>query len=199
MTDTQKTLVENIVAYFACEYHDRCESWPYQTWLYKALALLDFRSLHLYGHPVTGLEYSAYAKGPVPNEIYNNRDNLSFSKFHFKETGANRYIVIAEEPDCDMIPGMYIDMMDTLCDEFARPIIVTNDISDASHDEVKAWRPTWERAKKINPVTPPSLPISYDDEMSYIKDPLVLDAYSFYKGCRELASKYEAERLSPAS
>lgn len=84
---------------------------------------------------------------------------------------------------------MYIDMMDTLCDEFARPVIVSNAISDASHGEVKAWRPTWERAKMINSVTPPSLPISYDDEMAYIEDPLVQDAYSFYKECRELALK----------
>ena len=184
----QKILIENIIAYLVCEYHDKCGSWPYQTWLYKALALLDFRSLHLYGHPVTDLEYSAYATGPVPDEIYNNRNNLSFNKFHFKEVGANK-IVIAGEPDCDMIPGMYIDMMDTLCDEFARLVIVSNDISDASHGEVKAWRPTWERAKMINSVTPPSLPISYDDEMAYIEDPLVQDAYSFYKECRELALK----------
>lgn len=184
----QRTLIENIVAYFACEYHDKCGSWPYLTWLYKALALLDFRSLHIYGHPATCLEYSAHSQGAVPDGIYKNKDNLPFAKFHLEKIKSTNYVVTAEEPDCDMIPGMYIDMIDELCEEFACPGISADGITNASHNEIKAWKPTWKRAKRINSANPPVLPILYDEEMEYIKDPRVQDAYIFYKECKELDS-----------
>ena len=62
----QRQKVENAVAYFAQEYRRAYKRWPAQMWIYKLLALLDFRILKATGRPCLGLDYFAMENGPVP-------------------------------------------------------------------------------------------------------------------------------------
>ena len=73
----------NALIYFSGEV-----MWPGKTKLYKLLHYLDFLHYHETGRSVTGLEYYAWEKGPVPKELHwelEGRPNADFIEHLLKE------------------------------------------------------------------------------------------------------------------
>src|SRR5690606_9485166 len=62
--------------------------------LFKLLYLLDFRHFKETGRSVTGLEYQAWEKGPVPRDLYD--------EWLFPEEDFSRAVSVVEERVYDM-------------------------------------------------------------------------------------------------
>lgn len=69
----QEQKIEHAIAFFAGKFRSARGFWPAQMWIYKLLALLDFRMLMATGRPCLGMQYLAVENGPVPQELYDNR------------------------------------------------------------------------------------------------------------------------------
>ncbi len=107
-------------------------------------------SIEKTGQPVLGLNYVAFERGPVPEEIYiNNKymksDLYEFEKCDLRDNGElNSKIVRAnKEPDMSYFSKNEIKMMEDILSEFAKPGIVTEVINRASH-RIKAYQIAWK-------------------------------------------------------
>ena len=79
----QKEKIENAISYFAAE-HTKITRQPlFQTALYKYLAFFDFEILKKAGTPALGLKYSAMDKGPIPIDIYSQRENYKTERPYY--------------------------------------------------------------------------------------------------------------------
>lgn len=194
----RKAIFENVVAYFACEFHDFHGYWPAQTWIYKFLALLDFGMMKKTGVPALGLEYKALENGPAPKILYDHRDNIANSKFKFEHPAnsqSNRFDVIAEEPDMDQIPGCIVDEMDLICNKYLQEGIDLDDVIYDTHENIRAWRVAWEKAKKNKCNSQPmSFADEFEDDLNEIDDKNLTpaqDAFLFYEATRYLETPAE--------
>ncbi|MCG6535689.1 MAG: SocA family protein [Syntrophales bacterium LBB04] len=148
--------IKNAICFFASEHEKRTRKPLSQTFLYKYLAFLDFKSIELIGRPALGLVYSAMDKGPVPIDIYAKRDNLKNECFVFVPLEEEKYIVKANgKPDLDYFSRFEITEMSRLVEIYADYFVKASDISEASHETIDAWKKTW--ARKRNAI------INYDD------------------------------------
>lgn len=137
----QKQKIENAIAFFASEYKRARGYWPAQMWIYKLLALLDYRILLATGRPCLGLEYLAMDNGPVPQYLYYHRQGGTRSDvFIFKPvTSKGRFNIIAlKEPDLDYFSDRVVDEMENLSAEFICSNKSLNDVIEATH-ELAAW------------------------------------------------------------
>ena len=163
----QNQKIGNAVAYFAKSYCDRVGYYPRQTWMYKFLALLDFRVLRQTGTPALGLEYDALEKGPVPIELYDNRFGLKNDYFEFVPTGTGTIEVRnVSQPNLDYFSDDELDVMDNILDRYA-----TSDLEsliEDAHSEIRAWRSAWEQAGKLGKKR---VSIDFKDEF----DPAIFD------------------------
>jgi len=116
----------------------------YQTFLDKYLAFLDFKSLRETGTPILGLKYKAMERGPVPEEIYNKRNENISNYFSFKKDQDGVIIVHKKDPDLDYFSPYEINLMKQLIEIYAQNYIHTKIISDASHEDILAWKRTWK-------------------------------------------------------
>jgi hypothetical protein len=148
--------IKNAICFFASE-HEKLTRKPLsQTFLCNYLAFLDFASLEKIGRPSLGLVYSAMQRGPVPVEIYGKRDSLKNDCFVFVQQDEGRYIVKANgTPDLDYFSPFESREMKRLVEIYADEFVRASDISEASHEAIKAWKKTY--AKKKNSI------INYDD------------------------------------
>jgi uncharacterized phage-associated protein len=163
----QKKKVENAICYFANEHKRRTRKPLYQIYLFKYLAFLDFDCLKETGRPSLALEYLAMKKGPVPIEIYNQRDSKKSGCFEFRRISEDRYIVEPKgNPDLAYFSPFEISRMKRLIEIFADRFVSSNEMSEASHEEIRAWRVAWKRKEN-------SL-IKFEDEFD--PDVLVKDA-----------------------
>ncbi|MGV8081093.1 MAG: Panacea domain-containing protein [Syntrophales bacterium] len=145
MIPYQKEKIENAICYFAVE-HRRMTRHPlYQTFLYKYLALLDFGYFRKYGTPVLGLTYIAMPMGPVPKELYEKRDDPNLSTcFSFQKDENNNIKVRPRAvPDLSFFSRRELAEMDRLVEIYGKGYISSGLVSDASHEEILAWRRTW--------------------------------------------------------
>lgn len=80
----KKERLENAIAYIIKIHTQLTGRRVSQTYIYKYLALIDFKAFEESGKPVFDLDYVAMKKGPVPTELYDRRDeivdNESFSE-----------------------------------------------------------------------------------------------------------------------
>ncbi|MBU3896711.1 MAG: SocA family protein [Nanoarchaeota archaeon] len=133
--------IQNAIAFFALNHKKKARRHLYQTYLYKYLAFLDFSSLKEQGFPVLGLTYKAMKKGPVPIEIYSNKEDTKKYKFVKDELG--EFVVAKEKPNLDYFSPFEIELMEKLIEIYAAKWIVTNIMSEASHEAILAWRRTY--------------------------------------------------------
>jgi hypothetical protein len=96
------------------------------------------------------LEYKAMEHGPVPIEIYANREARGyFSLVTFDlvplRDGGSGYIVTPKGPfNPDYFAETELEEMKNLIESFARRWITASIMSDSSHREIKAWRTTFK-------------------------------------------------------
>jgi len=102
------------------------------------------------------LTYKAMEHGPVPMEIYNNRDNSSFfSKVIFEpsqtKNGKSMYLIKPNGTfDPDYFATAELEEMNNLIDMFAQQWVGATEISEASHQNIKAWEKTYSRQPNAN-------------------------------------------------
>jgi hypothetical protein len=181
----QKEKIENAIAFFAARHKKATRKPLSQTFLYKYLAFLDFTSLEETGRPVLGLQYRAMERGPVPVEIYAKRQELKTSFFEFRNTDGTQFVVLPKkDPNLDYFSKYEIDLMERLIEIFADAFVRTGDISEASHQEIKAWKKAWDRQ--------PNSIIDYDLTFTngFFSKPeeqltLAEETYLIYKGIEE--------------
>jgi uncharacterized phage-associated protein len=143
----QKEKIENAICFFANEHKRRTRKELFQTFLYKYLAFLDFESLSETGVPILGLHYLALERGPVPQEIYRNNQYKTSDCYEFKGINGKTIIIPKKKPDLDYFSEYELEKMERLVEIFAQTTLTSAHISEASHDEIKAWK----RARKLNP------------------------------------------------
>ena len=161
MIPYQSEKIENAICFFAKEHQKKARKPLYQTFLYKYLAFLDFVSLREIGKPSLGLRYLAMEKGPVPIEIYDKRDTYSTPLFKFVKDQDNRIVIRPKgEPNLDYFSPFEIKIMERIIEIYAKSYVPTRLVSDASHQEIAAWRKTW--ARKPNGVIDYALEFSDD-------------------------------------
>lgn len=136
----------NAVYFFASEHKKKTRKNLYQTYLYKYLAFLDFRSLEETGQPVLALTYRALERGPVPDEIYNNNKYQQTELYSFVNDEMGKIIVPVQKAkkDYDYFSPYEIKLMQNLIDIFAASYVNANLMSEASHQDITGWRRTWK-------------------------------------------------------
>lgn len=145
----QRQKIENAIAFFASEYKRAKGYWPAQMWIYKLLALLDFRILLATGRPCLGLEYLAMEHGPVPQYLYYHRhDGAKSGVFCFQQTAPDRFNIVAlKEPDLDYFSDRAVEEMEMLSEEFIRSGKDLNNVIAATHG-LTAWGKAWDAAQR---------------------------------------------------
>jgi hypothetical protein len=171
----QKQKIENAVAYFASEYYRR-KGYPLtQTWIYKFLALLDFRILKKTGTPCLGLEYRAMEKGPVPILLYRDvqkktKKNQAYAgeRFVFRpEPGGKISVLSTQEADLDFFSDLEFDEMNTILEEGTKDSSNLDSLIDKAHEEIRAWDVAWKKAVAAHQK---AMPMDYADEFEQITD-----------------------------
>jgi hypothetical protein len=151
MLSYQKERIENALLFFAQNHYKKTKRYLSQTFLYKYLAFFEFRYLKQYGDMPLELTYKAMERGPVPMEIYGNRDTPNyFSKVTFEPTktnsGNSMYLVKPKgtfEPD--YFAEAELEEMDHLIEMFAQEWVGSTEMSEASHQAIQAWKKTYSR------------------------------------------------------
>jgi hypothetical protein len=160
MLPYRKERIENALLFFAQNHHKKTRKYLYQTFLYKYLAFFEFRYLKKVGDMPLELTYKAMDRGPVPMEIYENRETPSyFKKVVFEpvptKSGNTGYIVKPKGIfNSDYFAEAEIEEMNNLIEIFAQRWLGTTEMSDASHQDIKSWKKTYDRCRNavINPI-----------------------------------------------
>jgi uncharacterized phage-associated protein len=181
----QKEKIENAICFFATEHQKATRQALPQTFLYKYLAFFDFECLKGIGRPSLGLNYLAMERGPVPIEIYRQRDSFKTECIEFRRVDKDKYSIIAKgRPELSFFSSYEIDVMKRLIQIFADSFVKSNEISEASHQEIKSWRKAWKRKKN----SPMSFEEEFDEDVT-LKDPKKLspaeEAFLIYKGIEQ--------------
>jgi hypothetical protein len=148
MISYQKEKIENAICFFALNHKKVTKQNLPQTFLYKYLAMLDFQGIKDNGIPVLGLTYRAMDYGPVPIEIYGERERYKSECFDFVKLDEKKIVIVPKKdvkPDLDYFSTYEIKSMNKLIDIFADKFITSKVVSDVSHVEIKAWA----RAREI--------------------------------------------------
>jgi hypothetical protein len=105
------------------------------------------------------LSYKAMPCGPVPLEIYRNRDNPEYFPLvifePFQTKNGTGYLV---KPKGKFNPGYFADAeleeMNKLIEIFAQQWVGASEMSEASHQAIKAWKKTYSRCPNaiIDPI-----------------------------------------------
>jgi len=160
MMTYRKERIDNTLLFFAQNHYNKTKKYLSQTFLYKYLAFFEFRYLKSAGDMPLELTYKAMERGPVPMEIYGNRDNPEyFSKIIFEpvptKSGKPGYIVKPNGKfDPDYFAQAELDEMNNLIDIFAQQWVTATEMSEASHQAIKSWKKTYTRQPnaEIDPI-----------------------------------------------
>lgn len=149
MNSIYKAKLYNAISYIARAYYRKTRKYIPQMILYKMLAWIDVESVKAIGVPVFDLNYIAMKRGPVPEELYKNRDNLKTDLFQFlkgKPTNGNITYIIkaAGKADLDYFSDFELNIIDNTIDIFANKYITTKTASESSH-EIRSWKKAWTR------------------------------------------------------
>jgi hypothetical protein len=141
--------------FFAKEHYKKTHKYLSQTALYKYLAFFEFRYLKSYGEMPLALEYKAMEHGPVPIEIYANRETRNyFTLVSFEPTESGFIVKPAGKFNPDYFAETELTEMRNLIEIFARQWIGAGVMSNASHNDIRAWRVTYRKQPNhiINPI-----------------------------------------------
>jgi uncharacterized phage-associated protein len=146
----EKRYLGSVIAFLAQEHKARTGQPMYQTHLYKYLAFLNKAIIEKLGAPAVPLTFIAMRNGPVPLELYNDRKNLKNQFFRFQpdiDSGnPEAFIVLAESPpDYTLFSDAEYVTLRRLIQEYATEFSTTNDISEASHEKINAWKAAYQR------------------------------------------------------
>jgi uncharacterized phage-associated protein len=143
MIPYRKERINNAMLFFAREHYRKTRRYLSQTALYKYLAFFEFRYLKLYGEMPLDLEYKAMEYGPVPIEIYDNRETKNyFTLVSFEPAASGIIVKPAGKFDPDYFAETELEEMRNLIEIFAQQWIGAEVMSSASHNEIRAWRAT---------------------------------------------------------
>lgn len=157
-----KERLENIICFLASEHQERTKEPLYQTSLYKYLAFFEVRILKKTGQLPLGLKYLAMERGPVPADLYNNRETIRSDKFRFISEEGGKYKVQAiGKPDLDYLSDLEVEELKNLIEIFAQRWIRTKVMSDASHQDMVSWKKAYNKR--------PNTVIDFKDEFPDIE------------------------------
>lgn len=144
--------LNNAICYFAREIYKRRMEYLPQTLLYKLLSYLDFTSIEKLGVPALELKYRAYQNGPVPVDIYRNKEGYETDYFKFEKRSNRRVVVISKrEANLDYFSDFEIEIMNDLLNKYSGKEITMKEIIDNicndSHKDIKAWKAAYDREK----------------------------------------------------
>jgi len=187
MIPYRKEKLLNAICFFAIEHHKKTSKPLYQTYLYKYLALLEFKSIEETGRPVFGLTYIAMDKGPVPIELYNKREDIDTEFFRFKDQGDGKFIIIPKikSANLDYFSPYEIEQMRRLIEIYANRFVFSSEMSEASHQEIKAWQKAW----RAQPNSIIDYDFCFDENIKEKREAELSDAeenYLLYKTFEEL-------------
>jgi uncharacterized phage-associated protein len=148
MIPYRKEKLENAICFFALNHRLLSGKPLTQTYLYKYLAFLDFRTVRETGIPALDLEYRAMERGPVPHKLYNERHDKKTESYEFikQEKG----IVIIEpkaNPNLDYFSDIEKEIMVALVRKYAKKYSTTDEICEDSHKQILAWQRTYSQQK----------------------------------------------------
>jgi hypothetical protein len=160
MLSYKKERIDNALLFFALNHYKKTKKYLSQTFLYKYLAFFEFRYLKTAGDMPLELTYKAMDHGPVPMEIYDNRDNPGyFSKVIFEpvqtKSGGTGYLIKPNGKfDSDYFAEDELDEMNSLISIFAQQWVGAAEMSEASHQAIRAWKTAYLRQPKadIDPI-----------------------------------------------
>ena len=143
--------INHALLFFAREHYRKTKKYISQTALYKYLAFFEFRYLKAYGEMPLELEYKAMEHGPVPVEIYANRENPDyFSLVSFEPAGNGFIIKPAGKFNPDYFAETELEEMRGLVTIFAQKWVTASVMSDSSHKDIRAWSAAYrERPNQI--------------------------------------------------
>jgi uncharacterized phage-associated protein len=155
----QKERLEKAMFFFAQDHYKKIRKYLSQTALYKYLAFFEFRYLEKTGNMPLELTYKAMEHGPVPMEVYENREEKgAFSTVIFEPTdfkaGNSGYLVKPNGKfNADYFADAELEEMRNLIEMFAQGWVGAAVMSDASHKSIPAWKKTY--AKSPNAIIDP--------------------------------------------
>ena len=156
MLSYRQERIDNALLFFAQNHYKMTKKYLSQTFLYKYLAFFEFRYLKKAGDMPLELTYKAMERGPVPMEIYSNRENPSyFKKVIFEpfqtKNGKDGYLVKPNGKfDPDYFAAAELEEMGDLIDMFAQQWVGASEMSEASHQAILAWKKTYSRQPNTN-------------------------------------------------
>lgn len=119
-----------------------------KTKLFKLLYLLDFEHFKQTGHSVTGLNYYAWEKGPVPVALEDEWDEFKpdlASAIRIKPESLFSYsrqtVVPQREFDDSYFSKRELDLMRQIAEKYRGHF--ANDMVDVTHAENGAWDKVW--------------------------------------------------------
>jgi len=147
----RKERIDNTLLFFAQNHYKKTKKYLSQTFLYKYLAFFEFRYLKAVGDMPLELTYKAMEHGPVPMEIYDNREKpgyfskVIFEPFQMKD-GKTGYLVKPNGKfNSDYFAEAELDEMKHLIEIFAQRWISAAEMSEASHQDIISWKKTYSR------------------------------------------------------
>jgi len=160
MKSYRKERIDNALLFFAENHYKKTKRYLSQTFLYKYLAFFEFRYLKAAGDMPLELTYKAMERGPVPMEIYGNRDKpdyftkVIFKLFQTKGDGTGYIVKPNGIFDPDYFAKAELEEMNNLIEMFAQQWVTATEISEASHQAIKAWKKTYTRQPnaEIDPI-----------------------------------------------
>jgi hypothetical protein len=155
MVAYRKERISHAILFFAEEHYKKTHKYLFQTALYKYLAFFEFRYLKSYGEMPLDLAYRAMEHGPVPVELYANRETGNyFTLVSFESAGSGFIVKPMGKFNPDYFAETELKEMRNLIEIFARQWIGTAVMSKASHDNIRAWKVTREERpnRTINPI-----------------------------------------------
>ncbi|HMW08608.1 MAG TPA: DUF4065 domain-containing protein [Leptospiraceae bacterium] len=168
----EKQKLDNVVSFFAEKHKELTNKNLSQTFLYKYLAFLDFTYLKKVGHPSLNLKYLAMERGPVPIDIYKNKNNLKSELYEFENIKDDIYIVHSKrKADLDYLDSEEIKIMRALLNKYAHDYATASEISEDSHKEIKAWIKAFNVKK--------NQPMKYEDELEFSENNLTFEEEAF--------------------
>jgi hypothetical protein len=154
MTAYRKERIDHAILFFAQEHYKKTRKHLFQTALYKYLAFFEFRYLKAYGEMPLDLEYRAMEHGPVPIEVYANREAGDYFPLVSFERAGNGFVV---KPRGKFNPDYFAETelkaMRDLIEIFAQQWIGAQTMSNASHNDIRAWRVAYKN-RPNQPIDP---------------------------------------------